>query len=319
MDFQGRPFYLLGGGSGGGGGTGDVTGPNSSTVDAIPRFSTNSGKSIKDSLVTISDTGRVEGVSVLETEYIQSGGSFLHLQGEAEVLLSVPISSSLAVNTDIVVDTDGTVSLTGRAAPTAIAINGATVLSGSLSLTGQILMNGASQIKGVALPSLPQDVATKEYVDNLDAVKWAQLLYNSPTNVPLTVSGQLSTINYNRLLPIVNIVPANYYISSFNINIVDNVGFVLLTLGTYKIRYRVGIRSDVATPQTASVVLRIDNIIRLDSEQYVSVSNSSITYHDFEYIFTNTVQNAEVFLFAKISTLDTTLETSYLCFNIIEI
>ena len=118
MDFQGRPFYLLG--SGGGGSTGDVTGPNSSTVNAIPRFATNTGKVIKNSLVTISDTGRVQGITVLETEFVESSNS-LSLQSQADIKLMVP-TSSVMVNTDIVLDSGGTVSLTGRATPTAIAI-----------------------------------------------------------------------------------------------------------------------------------------------------------------------------------------------------
>ena len=318
MDFLGRPFYLLGGG-GGGGGTGNVTGPNSSTIDAIPRFATNTGKSIKNSPVTVSDTGRVQGVSVIETDFVESSTNPLTLQSQTGVKLISPISS-VEVNTDVVLDAGGTVSLTGRATPIAIAINGSTVLTGSLSLTGQILMNGFSQIKGVALPSLPQDAATKEYVDNIDAVKWAQLLYNSIVNQHITISGQLDTNDYYRLLPIVNDpIPANYYISSFNINTVDNIGFVLLTTGTYKIRYRIGVRSDNATLQTLSVALRIDNIIRLDTEQFILVSNAAYTYHDFEYIYTNTIPNIDIILFAKVSSAPTAILTSYLCFNVIEI
>ena len=253
-------------------GGGDAVGPTSSTVDAIPRFGTTTGKALKNSVVTISDTGRVQGIKVLETEFVESGNS-LSLQSQADIDLLVP-TSSVMVNTDVVLDSGGMVSLTGRATPTAIAINGATLLTGSLSLTGQILMNGLSQIKGVALPSLPQDAATKEYVDNIDAVKWAQLLFNNISNLPLFLSSQLDTISYARLLRLDDPIPPNYFISSFNINPVDNVGFRLLTVGTYKIRYRIGVRSDNATLQTLSVVLRIDNIIRLDTEQFMPVSSA---------------------------------------------
>ena len=50
---------------GGGGGTGDVTGPASSTDNAIARFDSTTGKIIQNSAVTISDAGDMSGVSSL--------------------------------------------------------------------------------------------------------------------------------------------------------------------------------------------------------------------------------------------------------------
>ena len=221
-------------------GGGDIEGPTSSTLNAIPRFATTTGKALKNSVVTISDTGRVQGVSVLETDSVENSTS-LSLQSP-EIEIYTPTSSAV-LNTNINIDTHGRLTLTGRASPTAIAINGATLLTGSLSLTGQILMNGSSQIKGVALPTMPQDAATKQYVDNVAAVKWAQLLYNSSMpNDEFSVSGQLDTSNFQPLLFLNDPIPPNYFISSYNINTVDNVGFILTSAGTYKIRYRVGVR-----------------------------------------------------------------------------
>jgi len=52
-------------GGGGGGGTGDVTGPASSTDNAIARFDSTTGKIIQNSAVTISDAGDVAGVASL--------------------------------------------------------------------------------------------------------------------------------------------------------------------------------------------------------------------------------------------------------------
>ena len=298
-------------------GGGDLQGPASSTLNAIPRFGGTTGKTLKNSVVTVSDTGRMQGVSALETDSVENNTS-VSLQSP-EIEIYTPTSSAV-LNTNVNIDTHGRLTLTGRASPTAIAINGATLLTGSLSLTGQILMNGSSQIKGVALPTMPQDAATKQYVDNVAAVKWAQLLFNNIPNLPLFFSGQLSLSVYNRLLVLNDPIPPNYFISSFNINPLDNVGFILTSVGTYKIRYRIGVKSDNATVQTLSVLLRIGGINRFDTEQFMPVSNAAITYHDFEYIFTITIPDIDILLFAKVSHVpDTKIETSYLCFNVIEI
>ncbi len=302
-------------------GGGDIEGPASSTLNAIPRFGGTTGKTLKNSVVTISDAGRVEGVSVLETNFVQSSNSNpLTLQSQTGVELISP-TSSVEVNTDVVLDASGTVSLTGHDSETAIAIHGATVLDGSLSLTGHIQMNGSSQIKGVALPTMPQDAATKQYVDNVAAVKWAQLLYNSVDNDAFSVSSQLNKNDFQPLLFLSN-PPPNYFISSFNINTVDNVGFILTSTGTYKIRYRIGVSSNTPPLETniISVVLRIDNVNRPDTEQFIYTS-ASVSYHDFEYIYTNSIPPVEVKLYAKIQVGSPTfsVSTSYLCFNVFKI
>lgn len=302
-------------------GGGDLQGPASSTLNAIPRFGGTTGKTLKNSVVTVSDTGRMQGVSVLATDFVESSSSnLLTLQSQTGVEVITP-TSSVQVNTDVVLDAGGTVSLIGRDSETAIAISGATVLTGSLSLTGQILMN-ASQIKGVALPSMPQDAATKEYVDNFAAVKWAQLLYNSSLpNDAFSVSGQLDTLNFQPLL-FLSAPPPNYFMSSFNINTVDNVGFILTSAGTYKIRYRIGVISNTPPLETnvISVVLRIDNVNRLDTEQFIQ-TRASVSYHDFEYIYTNSIPPVEIKLYAKIIVGGPTfsVSTSYLCFNVFKI
>ncbi len=149
--------------------------------------------------------------------------------------------------------------------------------------------------------------------------RYGQMLYNSPTNTPLVTSGQLSTLTFNRLLPIVDPIPTNYFITtSSGVSVIDGVGFILQFPGTYKLRYRVGVLSTVAS-QTATIVLRINNVNITASEQYVVVDNVTPKYYDFEYIFTTALSSEEVFLFAKVSTTASTISTSYLCFNIISI
>ena len=321
MDYQGRPFYLLGGGGGGGGGTGNVVGPSSSNINTIPLFADNTGKLLKNSLVTVDNTSRMTGVLVLETDFVQSTlPNSLTLESPTRVTLLTALSTVETTGMDVLLNAAGTVSLTGGATPTAIALNGPTLITGKLSLTSTLQLNGSSQIKGVALPTLATDVANREYVDNATTVKWAQLLFNNISNLPLFLSGQLSTSIYNRLLVLNDPIPPNYYISYLNILPLDNVGFAVISVGTYKIRYKIGVKSNNATLQTLSVLLRIGGVNFMDTEQFMPVSNASITYHDFEYIFTITIPDVDILLFSKVSAVpDTLIETSYLNFNIFKI
>jgi len=61
----------------GGGGSGDVVGPSGATDNAIVRFNTATGKSIQNSVVTISDTGAATGFTTLNTSSTITGGGFL--------------------------------------------------------------------------------------------------------------------------------------------------------------------------------------------------------------------------------------------------
>lgn len=51
--------------AGGGGGTGDVTGPGSATDNALSRFDGTTGKTLQSSIVTLSDTAVLDGISSL--------------------------------------------------------------------------------------------------------------------------------------------------------------------------------------------------------------------------------------------------------------
>ena len=148
---------------------------------------------------------------------------------------------------------------------------------------------------------------------------YAQLNYSPPTKTPLLTSGQLSTSSYSRLLTIVPTVNPPYYVeSTTGVGTPDNVAFVLEIPRSYKLRYRVGIQSDVANSQAISLILRVNNINVNSSQQIVSgVSNTSVTYHDFEYLFTTTTANESVFIFAQAETTATALSVFYLNFNVV--
>ena len=147
---------------------------------------------------------------------------------------------------------------------------------------------------------------------------YGQLNYSPSNNTPLLTSGQLSTSSHSRLLTIVLTVNPPYYVESTSgINTPDNIAFELVISGSYKLRYRVGIQSDVATSQSISLILRVNNIFLNSSEQIVSgVSNAGITYHDFEFLFTTTTANESVCIFAQAETTATALRVYYLNFNI---
>jgi len=96
----------------------------------------------------------------------------------------------------------------------------------------------------------------------------------------------------------------------------------LTSAGTYKIRYRIGVSSNTPPLETniISVVLRIDNVNRPDTEQFIQTS-ASVSYHDFEYLYTNLIPPVEVKMYAKIIVGSPTfsVSTSYLCFNVFKI
>ena len=69
----------------GGGGTGDVVGPSSATDNALTRFDTTTGKLIQNSVVTVSDTGAVAGVtSISDPNFVDfnTGYTTLVTQGQ---------------------------------------------------------------------------------------------------------------------------------------------------------------------------------------------------------------------------------------------
>lgn len=157
MNYLGEPIYSLVPTGG------NVTGPVVSTVDGIPRFATTDGKLLKNSTATISDTGLLQGVSIIQGASNISATGTLTIDSGTVELLGLP--SSLTIGTDVVADTDGTVSLTGRGTPYGIAVSGATLVTGTLTTTGQVAVSN-NRITGLGAPTVDTDAATKLYVDD---------------------------------------------------------------------------------------------------------------------------------------------------------
>jgi hypothetical protein len=152
------------------------------------------------------------------------------------------------------------------------------------------------------------------------APTFGQLLYSPPSLIsftPLLYSAPLSTSNYNSLISPVVTVAAPFYVQSSGFTTPNNNSFNIPDPGNYFLRYKVGLVSDLVAPQIIQLVLQINGINVEASHQRVDdVSNAGITNQDFEYVFTSTVPNETVELFAKSETTNTTLTLFYLNWNI---
>jgi hypothetical protein len=83
-------------GSGVGGGSGDVVGPASSTPNALSRFSGTGGKTIKNSPITLGDSGELAGVGTLNGHTIQGGTSTFALYTNKLSVFAATSSTELA-------------------------------------------------------------------------------------------------------------------------------------------------------------------------------------------------------------------------------
>ena len=176
MNYLGQPLYALVDA----GGSGDIIGPSSSTENAIARFAGTDGKEIKDSVVTISDTGVMEGVFTIRPRYVSSP-DYLIVEAVTDVIMRAA-GSSVKVDTDVVTDTDGTVSLTGRASPYGIALAGDTVLAGNLNVTGTVESSILKKTGGTSSQYLMADGSSLQYSANSGNSNF--YLYKSHANTP---------------------------------------------------------------------------------------------------------------------------------------
>ena len=105
------------------GGDGDVTGPGSSTDNAIVRFDGTTGKSIQNSSVTIDDSGNLD------------------IGGTLDVTGVAALDGGLAIDTDkfTVADTTGNTAVGGT-----LDVTGATTLSSSLDVDGAVNLDQVS-------------------------------------------------------------------------------------------------------------------------------------------------------------------------------
>ena len=181
---------------------------------------------------------------------------------------------------------------------------GESILDMSTGTVGPVGPQGPQGPQGPTGPAGPGQVPV-----------WAQLMYSSPSDTPLTTSGQLSTITYNRLLPPIVTVIEPFFVQFNGINVIDNTSFEVPSTGQYRIRYKLGLKSDVAL-QNIYIALRINNVNVAPSIQVAKVGNVNITYIDAEFCVTTFRPNETVYLFARAETTQTAIQTSYLSFNV---
>ncbi len=120
-------------------------------------------------------------------------------------------------------------------------------------------------------------------------------------------------------MPIIEFVIPPFYIqtSPSGVDVFDNTLFELSEPGTYRMRYRLGLKSNVAS-QHMYLILRLINedVLMPASTQVFLVDNVNITYKDFEFIFTTSEPDEKLIIFAKVETTECAVEISYMCFNV---
>jgi len=135
---------------GGGAGSGDVAGPSSATDNAITRFDGTTGKTIQNSVVTVSDTGVVAGASIsgaantlsnignsaLTNSAITINGASTSLGGSVSVgtVTSVTATAGTGISvTGSPITTSGTLTITNTAPDQVVALTqgGATTITGT--------------------------------------------------------------------------------------------------------------------------------------------------------------------------------------------
>lgn len=132
------------------GGSGDVTGPGSSTDNAIARFDGAGGKTIQNSVVTIADTtGNMAGVGTLNTHTIPGGTSTFALQSDNLSVFAATTSAQLA---GVISDETGSGALVFATSPSLTTPDIGTPSAGTLTnCTGLPIATGVSGLgTGVA-------------------------------------------------------------------------------------------------------------------------------------------------------------------------
>lgn len=90
------------GGSGSGGATGDVTGPASSTDNALARFDSTTGKIIQNSVAILSDAGALTGVTQMDIDQLRfDNGEISAIGANQDILISPTGTGTVTVNTTL--------------------------------------------------------------------------------------------------------------------------------------------------------------------------------------------------------------------------
>lgn len=121
--------------SGGGGGSGDVTGPASSTDNAIARFDLATGKVIQNSAVTVDDTGNILGAQQVNATSVVSPSVVVQSQ-----------SSGIRPRVDIYEDVANGSNYIGLRTPSAISANAIYDLPATDGTSGQVLKTSGTKI-----------------------------------------------------------------------------------------------------------------------------------------------------------------------------
>jgi hypothetical protein len=175
MNYLGEPIYSLVPTSTGG----DVTGPSTSTVNALPRFSGTDGTTLKNSNVTLSDGGQLSGINS-----IANTSGFLNLESDNVVLVGTGITgfATVTVNDNVIVQADNAVEIRGFAAPYGIAMNSDTLVSGNLTSTGTIEGGALKKSGGTGSQYLMADGSSLQFSANSGNSNF--YLYKSHANTP---------------------------------------------------------------------------------------------------------------------------------------
>ena len=128
---------------------GNVTGPASATSNAVTRFDSTTGKLVKNSAVTISDTADIAGVKTLVLSGSSSGATTLRAAASGATF-NLTLPSSVGVVNTFLKDSDGSGTLAFGSAVTNAGVSTDNALARFDATTGQIIQNSALTVSDTA-------------------------------------------------------------------------------------------------------------------------------------------------------------------------
>lgn len=128
---------------------GNVTGPASATSNAVTRFDSTTGKLVKNSAVTISDTADIAGAKTLVLSGSSSGAITLRAAASGSTF-NLTLPSSVGVVNTFLKDSDGSGTLAFGSAVTNAGVSTDNALARFDATTGQIIQNSALTVSDTA-------------------------------------------------------------------------------------------------------------------------------------------------------------------------
>jgi hypothetical protein len=166
-----------------GGGGGDVTGPASSTDNALARFDSTTGKLLQNSVVTVSDTGAMTGV----TDFTATGNTTLKTSLSGPLKASSGVVSSGAISlAAFSTEITGTLPVTNGGTGSNSSLNGNRVMVSS----GSQIVEGAAITPSRALISDPSGGITASGVTSTQL----SYLFNVTSDVQAQINSKQATI-----------------------------------------------------------------------------------------------------------------------------